>query len=90
MEPSERAVQTVLSFLREHDIYLQSTNVAKNVGYSHSYSRDILKWCHERDLVEKDDEGHHPFYRITDLGRRYLDDEMTMDDMWPGGFEDGG
>lgn len=82
-EPSDTAVRNVLKLLRDHDLKLQSNNVAENLGMSLGYARQCLKWAERRDLVKVDDEGKRPFYRITDLGRRYLDNDLDADDIVP-------
>jgi len=80
-DPSDRAVQAVLELLSDHDLELQASNIAKNVGYSKGYTRRILRQCYKYDLVEKDDVGQRPFYTITLLGRRYLQKDLNADDI---------
>lgn len=82
-KPSDNAIESVLELLAEHDLKLQSNNVAENVGMSLGYARQALKWAEKRDLVTVDDEGKRPFYEITDLGRRYLDNDLDDEDMIP-------
>jgi len=71
-----RADDYILELLDNADIAANPATISYNIDYDRSY---ISKRCRILDaagLVNRED-ADRAMYRITDLGRRYLDDELT-------------
>ncbi|WP_245154564.1 winged helix-turn-helix domain-containing protein [Halorussus marinus] len=64
--------KAILRLLAESDLSLTPTNIAKNTGYSGGYIRKECNRMSKENLLEKEDEGGHPFYSVTEKGRMYL------------------
>lgn len=67
--------KAILRLLAKSGLKLTPSNIAENTGYSGGYIRKRCSKLAEFDILEKDDAGSHPFYRITEQGRAYLEDE---------------
>lgn len=64
--------KAILSLLAESGLSLTPTNIAKNTGYSSGYVRKECNRMAEENLLDKEDEGGHPFYSVTEKGQQYL------------------
>ena len=64
--------KAILNLLTESGLSLTPSNIAKNTGYSGGYIRKECNRMAELGLLEKEDEGGHPFYSVTEKGRKYL------------------
>jgi len=70
--------KAILSLLAETGLSLTPTNIAKNTGYSSGYVRKESNRMAGEGLLQKEDEGGHPFYSITEKGQQYLDDDIDI------------
>ncbi|AQL41629.1 hypothetical protein BV210_02370 [Halorientalis sp. IM1011] len=72
----------ILEFLDGHELdefEAQPSHIAKNTTKAASTVRDRIRVLRVAGLVERtDDRG---YYRISDLGRRYLSDDLTEDEL---------
>ena len=68
--------KAILSLLTESGLSLTPTNIAKNTGYSSGYMRKECNRMSSEGLLEKEDEGGHPFYSVTEKGRQYLSGDL--------------
>lgn len=69
----------ILEFLDGHEIpnfEAQPGQIAKNTPKTASTVRNRVRILKEAGLIEQTDEKRG-YYQISDLGRRYLNDELT-------------
>jgi DNA-binding IclR family transcriptional regulator len=57
---------------------LTTNNIARNTGLSRGYTSERLSVLVEAGLVTKDSNGH-PFYSLTELGKRVANREADVD-----------
>ena len=70
----------ILEFLNETDIVATPFVIANNIDYSRQYVNQRIRILATNGLVENTGDG---LYRITDLGRAYLNGELDVDDLPP-------
>ena len=73
--------KAILGLLKNAELELTPSNIARNTGYSGGYIRRECNRLSSLDLLEKDDTGSNPFYSITDRGRAYLSGELDAGDL---------
>lgn len=75
----------VLELLKDTEIRLTPFVVAENIDYDRQYVNRRMRILATNDLIENTGDG---LYRITDLGRHYLADDLEKDDLEPGQHEE--
>lgn len=73
--------KAILGILAESGLSLTPTNIAKNTGYSSGYVRKECNRMARESFLDKEDEGGHPFYSITDKGQKYLAGELDANEL---------
>ncbi|AUX10691.1 hypothetical protein AArcSl_3084 [Halalkaliarchaeum desulfuricum] len=63
----------ILETLESSDLVLTPAVIAFNTDYSRNYVNKRIRKLRQAELVERIDDG---YYKITDLGRRYLSGEV--------------
>jgi len=74
-----RADDYILELLDNIDIAANPATIAYNIDYDNSYIGERCRVMNEYGLVDRVDEKR-VMYVITDLGRRYLVDDLTPDE----------
>jgi predicted transcriptional regulator len=64
--------KAILRFLSEHKIWITPNNIAKNTGYSRGYIKQECRNLLDDGYIESANQPSDPSYRITDVGREYL------------------
>lgn len=77
-----RADDAILELLRESGIAANPSTIAFNIDYDNRYVSQRCRKLSDNELVERVHETK-AMYRITDLGRRYLDGELEASDLEP-------
>lgn len=72
-----RADLYVLDLLDGVDIALSPLVISFELDYDGDYMSARCRALDEAGLVEKAREGKRGLYQITDLGRRYLDEDLS-------------
>ncbi|WP_161605583.1 winged helix-turn-helix domain-containing protein [Natrialba chahannaoensis] len=77
------ADQAILQLLGPpKSLELTPSNIARNTGLSRGYTSSRLSVLVDQGLVEVDEEeGSHPFYSVSDLGKGVLDGEISPQDL---------
>lgn len=73
----------ILRFLHGHEIdefHVPPTVIAVNINRNRSTVSRRINVLSEADLVAKTD-ADRGYYGITDLGRRYLDEDLSEDEL---------
>jgi predicted transcriptional regulator len=70
----------ILEFLRDKDIVVTPHVISANIDYSRQYINERTRILAKNDLIENTGGG---LYRITDRGCKYLDGELSVDDLPP-------
>jgi len=73
-----QADERVLEFLRDKDIVASPSVIAANIDYTAEYISRRCRNLADAGLMQRVDATN---YRITDLGYRYLDGEMSPDEL---------
>lgn len=61
---------------------LMTSDIAYNSNLSRSYTQERLRALMSHGLVEvEEEEGRHPRYRITDLGRRTFSGNVDISEL---------
>lgn len=76
------AADPVLEFLDDHDIAVPKGVLDNELSVSSSSIARALDDLEARELIERDD-NFSSYYRITDLGRDYLEGKVDADDLDP-------
>jgi len=74
-----RADDYILEFLRDADIAANPSTIAFNIDYDNAYISNRCLELAENGLIDRVG-GDKPIYEITDLGVRYLDDDLSDDE----------
>ncbi len=74
-----RADDYILELLDKIDIAANPATIAYNIDYDNSYIAERCRVMDEYGLVDRVDQKR-VMYEITDLGRRYLADELTPEE----------
>jgi len=67
----------ILEFLRDKNIVASPHVIALNIDFSKQYVNERIRILHAAGLVDRVQTG---IYQITDLGTRYLDDDLTQNE----------
>lgn len=70
----------ILECLESSGLVLSPRVIAHNIDYGRSYVGRRLQTLEANELVERVDTG---FYRISDLGQKYLQGELSAEDLEP-------
>ena len=73
--------KAILGLLAETGLSLTPSNIAKNSGYSGGYIRKECNRLASAGFLEKEDDGGHPFYSVTETGRKYLAGDLEVGDL---------
>jgi len=73
--------KAILSLLADSELSLTPTNIAKNTGYSSGYIRKECNRMAGEGLLQKEDEGGHPFYSVTEMGQQYLAGDLDVSEL---------
>ena len=73
--------KAILGLLAETGLSLTPSNIAKNSGYSSGYVRKECNRLASEKLLKKEDDGGHPFYSVTEKGRKYLAGDLDASDL---------
>ncbi len=76
------AADPVLEFLDDHEIAVPKGVFDNELSVSASSIARALDDLEARGLIERDD-NFSSYYRITDLGREYLEGNVDADDLEP-------
>lgn len=68
----------ILDLLEESGLILSPAVLAKNLDYSRNWVSRRASKLEEADLIESVDGS---YYRITDLGRAYLEGDLDAEDL---------
>lgn len=59
---------------------LTTGNIARNAGVSTNWTSQRLTVLNEKGMVESEGNGH-PYYWISDFGKRFLQGEVSVDEL---------
>jgi DNA-binding IclR family transcriptional regulator len=79
MVPADDAILRLLG--PPKPLELRSGSIARNTGLSRRHVSSRCSSLVDRGLLEKDDDGTHPYYSVTDLGRQYVEQQLEPDDL---------
>lgn len=69
-----RVDDAILQTLYRSELWLSAPGLAVNTGYNKEYVRKACKRLESDELLESDESRGGPYYRITDKGKRYVEE----------------
>ena len=75
-----QADERVLEFLHEKDIVASPSVIAANIDYTQEYLSRRCRKLTDAGLLQRVDASN---YRVTDLGERFLDGDVDVDELEP-------
>lgn len=79
MVPADDAILSLLG--PPKPLELPAAVIARNTSLSKGYVRSRCRELVARGLVEKSGERGYPYYKLTDLGRRAVNQEVSGDEL---------